>query len=271
MATQPNTNPARFAHKSPSAFRANGADTIRETDFRPEAVVGPDDIPVISGSKDFEDFIYLLSHDLRNSVRALLEVPQWIKEDLVEGGQLITGSLSSNLGLLENHARRLDRMLVDLLAYSRVGRKQSMQSIYLDYALETVILELNPPSDFKITSDLKCKTVRMGEQDVLTLISALISNAIKHHDQKSGSVHISSRQDGNKCVICVRDDGPGIPEEFRAKIFDAMTTLKPRDEIEGSGMGLAIVRKIVDLYSGELIWPENDSGNGTALEIHVPI
>lgn len=82
-----------------------------------------------NGSKEFEDFIYLLSHDVRNSVRALVEVPQWIKEDLIANGHSISGSLAENMELMDTHTRRLDRMLTDLLVYSRVGRMQAMRSI----------------------------------------------------------------------------------------------------------------------------------------------
>lgn len=224
-----------------------------------------------SGAKSFEEFVYLLSHDVRNSVRALVEVPQWIKEDLTAEGHSIHGSLAENFDLMETHTRRLDRMFVDLLVYSRVGKRQTVKPIDLSEAIEQTLAQLKPPSEFQVTCDLKYQVLRFGDQDILTLLSALISNAIKHHHRDGGNIHISSRKEGSECAICIHDDGPGIPEKSRARVFDVMTTLKSRDEVEGSGMGLAITRKIVEHYGGSLGWQAHEHGKGLALEMRIPI
>ena len=89
-------------------------------------------------SRDFEDFIYLISHDVRNSVRALIEVPVWITEDLQDEGYKIQGQLAEHIGLMNTHTRRLDRMLNDLLVYSRIGRMQ----LPVDVDLAEVPLEV---------------------------------------------------------------------------------------------------------------------------------
>lgn len=208
---------------------------------------------------------------MRNSVRALLELPQWIKEDLVEDGRFTGDNLIENFDLMEVHTRRLDRMLIDLLAYSRVGRNQNIRSMDIAEAVENVVEQIAPPKGFVITQDLKCQTVQMGEQDIMTLLSAVISNAVKHHDQHSGTIDISSWQDENTCVICIQDDGPGIADKYQNRVFDAMTILKPRDEVEGSGMGLAIVRKVVESYGGQVNWTAAKPGYATALEIRMGI
>jgi signal transduction histidine kinase len=218
-------------------------------------------------SQDFEEFVQLLSHDVRNSVRALFELPQWIKEDLIAEGYLIDGSLAENFDLMEIHTRRLDQMLLDLLTYSRVGCKQTVQSVSLVDAIQHVCAQLSIPKGFQITSNLKCKSIHMGDRDILTLLSALVSNAIKHHDRDDGAIHISSRQSGDECIISVHDDGPGIPEQHRSRVFDVMTTLNSRDEVEGSGMGLAIVRKIVEFYGGHFGWAMTDGDRHTCLEM----
>ena len=119
--------------------------------------------------------------------------------------------------------------------------------------------------------DLKCSDIRMGDRDILTLFSALISNAIKHHDQREGHLRISTARKSGDCVITVTDDGPGIPEKYRDRVFEVMTTLKPRDEIEGSGMGLALVRKIVDIYGGEIAWLATPEERGTSIQLRFPV
>ena len=239
--------------------------------LKPNVRDGLNEALIASGSRDFEDLIYLLSHDVRNSVRALLEVPAWIEEDLIEAGHKITGSLAENLELVNTHTRRLDRMLIDLLVHSRVGRKQTVKSVDLAEAIDLVVEQMILPSGFTFETDLKCKSVRVGDRDILTLLSALISNAIKHHDRKEGLIRVTSFRDSTQCVLTVSDDGPGIPAKHREAVFDAMMTLRPRDEVEGSGMGLAIVRKIVDLYGGRMRWANETADRGAMLEIGLPI
>ena len=110
--------------------------------------VAQDSTGTTSASKGFEEFVYLLSHDVRNSIRALVEVPQWIKEDLIAEGHAIQGSTAENFELMDTHTRRLDRMFADLLAYSRVGSKQTVQSVDLMIAVDQVLSQLNIPAGF---------------------------------------------------------------------------------------------------------------------------
>lgn len=222
-------------------------------------------------SQDIEDFIYLISHDVRSSVRALLELPQWIKEDLEEAGFTVDGQVESSIELMNRHTGRLDRMLVDLLTFSRVGRMQATREIDLNEALDDVLDELTVPSGFQIVRALDCHSVVIGERDILTLFTALISNAIKHHDKPSGKIVITSSIKDGKLRLAVADDGPGIPEEFRNRVFGAMTTLRPRDEVEGSGMGLANVRKIATHYHGSAGIGPSPYGRGLLVEVFLPI
>lgn len=220
-------------------------------------------------TEEFENFIYILSHDVRNSVRALIEIPWWIKEDLVANGHQIDENLAENLALLDRYSQRLDRMLSDLLAYSRVGRIQSIETISLADALDDVKDQLRVPSGFTIQDRLACHMIQMGERDARLLLHVLLENAIKHHDASSGSVTITSRQVGQKCLIEVEDDGPGIAEKHRDKIFETMTTLQPRDVVEGSGMGLAIARKIARFYGGELKLMPSLNDRGTVMQFSI--
>jgi signal transduction histidine kinase len=98
---------------------------------------------------------------------------------------------------------------------------------------------------------LDCTSLVIGDRDILTLLNALIVNAFKHHPKDSGIIIITSENRGKSIEITVSDDGLGIPDEYSERVFAAMTTLKPRDEVEGSGMGLANVRKIARIYGGD--------------------
>lgn len=220
-------------------------------------------------SQDIEDFIYLISHDVRSSVRALLELPNWISEDLEEAGFPMKGQVAASIDLMNRHTSRLDRMLVDLLTFSRIGRMQSVQTLSLDAILDQVLEELDLPSAFVVSRDLKNTQITIGNRDVLTLLSALINNAARHHDKALGKIHLAARRDGSDIVINVSDDGPGIAEDFRERVFGAMITLRPRDEVEGSGMGLTNVRKIADFYHGSAQIVPSVYGGGCCIEVRI--
>ncbi len=217
-------------------------------------------------SQDFEDFIYLISHDVRNSVRALIEVPQWIAEDLRDAGVQVTGSVAENIDLMNIHTRRLDRMLADLLVYSRIGRLQDMVRVDLMDAWDSVRQEVAVPRSVRVETDLGQPGLLFGERDIMTLLTALLSNAVRHRDGDTTLVRFTSRQEGDETVLTFQDNGPGIALQFREKAFSAMATLKSRDEVEGSGMGLAHVRKIVEAYGGQIRWLDLTGGRGVGFE-----
>ena len=221
-------------------------------------------------SQDIEDFIYLISHDVRGSVRALLELPQWIAEDLEDAGIKVEGPVASSIELMNRHTGRLDRMLVDLLTYSRIGRMQDVHEIALDDALDEVLEEMSVPSGFTVVRALDCPTVHMGDRDLLTLLNALIVNGFKHHDRSRGRIIVGSHRENDRIVLTVTDDGPGIPAEYCERVFGPMTTLRPRDEVEGSGMGLANVRKIAVHYGGHTVIAPSLHGRGSQVQVYLP-
>lgn len=227
--------------------------------------------PKSRDSEDIDDFIYLISHDVRASVRALLELPQWIKEDLEEAGIATDGAVGSSIDLMNRHTGRLDRMLVDLLAFSRVGRMQGIQTLDMDATLDEVLDEMHVPQEFRITREFDCTAITMGERDLPTMLNALISNAIKHHDRNSGRIHLRSWQEGAEVAISVSDDGPGIDEAFHERVFAPMTTLRPRDEVEGSGMGLAKTRKIARHYGGNARIETSPFGRGISVVVRIAV
>ncbi|MEM6303939.1 MAG: HAMP domain-containing sensor histidine kinase [Pseudomonadota bacterium] len=220
-------------------------------------------------SQDMEDFIYLISHDVRASVRALLELPQWIQEDLETSGVKINAQVAGSIEMMNRHTGRLDRMLVDLLAHSRVGRMQTKKQLNLALVLEEVLQDTAIPSGFRVEHDLVCDSVVMGESDLPILLRDLVSNAIKHHDKPGGRLLLQTRREGAMVRISASDDGPGIAPEFHDRVFAPMTTLRPRDEVEGSGMGLAKVSKIAAHYGGDVAIKPSPFGRGLRIDVRV--
>ncbi len=238
-----------------------------------QAVANRAPTPVESDPSDqeFEKFIYLISHDVRASVRALIELPQWIEEDLMEDGRDLPPTVARSIQMMNTHTFRLDRMLNDLLVHSRISRMQTFRANDLNVAVDTALEKVTVPEGFKIERDLNGHSVYMGERDVLTLLEAAISNSIKHHDRESGTIRISAQVGSGELILEISDDGPGIETQFREKVFEAMAMLKPRDEVEGTGMGLTHIRKIAEDCGGGAEWLEVETDRGSRLEIRLPL
>lgn len=219
---------------------------------------------------DVDGLIYIISHDVRNSMRALIEIPQWIAEDMAEAGFRPDQNTQSNLNLMTTHARRLDRMMHDLLVFSRVGRMQDVRNVNVPDAVETVISQTALPRGFSLETRFSAETVSIGERDVLTLISALLSNAARHAARPDIKARISTSTSHNEFNLVMEDNGPGIPPEHRDRVFEAMQTLQPRDEVEGSGMGLAIIQKIARTYGGTVVADQSDDLGGARIDVRMP-
>ena len=217
-------------------------------------------------NKELDQFAYSASHDLKAPLRAIDNLARWMAED---AGAVLPEQTRADLALMQQRIARMERLLDDLLAYSRVGRVSlKPETIDLGSLVREVIALLSPPETF---------TFQLGDFPTLTTYKApleqvfrnLIGNAIKHHDRLDGRVEISAREEGSCVEFTVRDDGPGIPPEFHEQIFQMFQTLKPRDEVEGSGMGLALVRKLVENQGGT-IHLESRPGEGSAFRFVWP-
>jgi len=186
-------------------------------------------------------------------------------------GVKVDGQVADTIGLMNRHTGRLDRMLVDLLTYSRVGRMQDTKAVNLDSCIDEVLDELALPAGFHLTRKLDVSSIVLGERDAMILMNALLTNAIKHHDRAECRIVVTTEQVGGHVVLTVSDDGPGIPGPFRERVFGAMTTLRPRDEVEGSGMGLANVRKISQQYGGVARISDSPYGRGVSVSVELPL
>ncbi len=203
-------------------------------------------------NSELDDFAYVASHDLKAPLRVIENVSHWLEEDL---GEKLDEESQENMQLLRSRVKRMDRLLDDLLEYSRIGRKMDThysEFVKGDKLLHDIVLLIDMPKHFTLTISpefSKFKFIRMPLQLILL---NLISNAIKHHDKDTGSIEVDITEQADDYVFSVKDDGPGIDPTYHQKIFKMFQTLKPRDRVEGSGMGLAIVRKHIELWGGQI-------------------
>jgi PAS domain S-box-containing protein len=219
---------------------------------------------LVRSNNDLEQFAYVASHDLKAPLRAIELLVQWIKEGL-EGYD--ANNVQQNLELLTRRTTRLHRLLDDLLEYSRAGRKVGD---YVETDTHALVLDaiqlLNPPATIEVVIKGRLPTFYTYAAPLEQVLYNLIGNAIKHHPAPQGRVTVSCEEAEQHYLFAVEDDGAGIPMEYADKVFEMFQTLRPRDKVEGSGMGLAIVNRIVQWQHGRVWFEPAPGGKGTVFK-----
>ncbi len=197
---------------------------------------------------DLEQFAYVASHDLRAPLRGITNLAEWIEEDLRDGQSDRT---RHHLAQLRARARRMEALIDDLLKYARAGRESSAIATVDTAALIGELASLlGPPEGFRVIVAPDMPVFRTNQAPLEQVFRNLIGNAIKHHDRPNGRVTVSVCERGPFYEFCVADDGPGIPERFRDRLFQMFQRLGSRDQVEGTGIGLALVKRIVEGHGG---------------------
>lgn len=210
-------------------------------------------------NKELDQFAYITSHDLRAPLRAISNLSQWIEEDI---GESFTDETREQMQLLRNRVKRMDGLIEGILEYSRVGRI-GIPSEKVDMAelLGEVIDSLSPPEGFTINIPSGLPVFTIQRLSLFQVFSNLVGNAVKYRDKPDGTVNITIEDAGDFYQFAVCDDGPGIAPEYHEKVFVIFQTLQPRDEVESTGVGLTLVKKIINEQGGD-IWLESEAGAG---------
>lgn len=216
-------------------------------------------------NQDLEQFSYVASHDLKTPLNGIKQLVGWIEEDCID---VLPEESKQYLKLLKQRTERMIKLLQDLLDYSRINQLDSgFESVNLREMVKGIFDLLGVPDSFAcVAPDVSLIIPRIPLEIVLR---NLISNAVKHHDQVAGKIEVSYESSANMHVIRVQDDGPGIPVELQDKALEMFRTLRPRDQVEGSGMGLAIVKRIVEHHNG-MFFIDPAAVKGTVLIIKFP-
>jgi signal transduction histidine kinase len=238
------------------------ADTARETAERAAAATA-------EAYRELDQFAYVASHDLKAPLRGIANLAQWIRDDL---GETLPEQSAEHLGLLQGRVHRMEALIEGILAYSRAGRVVGKLQRIDTGALVGEIVELLAPPPGVTISVAKDMPVLDAERVPLEQVFMnLIGNAVKYAgaDRQEAHVSVSWRDLGEAFEFAVQDDGPGIAPEFHERIWAIFQTLAARDKVEGTGIGLSVVKKVIETRGGR-VSVESAPGRGATFRFTWP-
>jgi PAS domain S-box-containing protein len=201
-------------------------------------------------NQELDQFAYVASHDLKAPLRGIANLSQWIEEDL---GENVPPDVSEKMTLVRGRVQRLEALIDGILQYSRAGRMRSgVEDVDVELLLKDVVELLAPPPEVVVTIEPGMPTIRTERTPLQQVFMNLINNAIKYNRHPGARITVSSRDTGNMHAFSVTDNGPGIEPEYHERIFGIFQTLESRDRVEGTGIGLSVVKKTVELHGGSI-------------------
>ena len=216
---------------------------------------------------EMQDFAHVIAHDLKSPIRGIGTLATWLCEDLHAD---LDEKARKTISLLFNRAERLNKVLEGILRYSGIGRLDAgPETIDTNELVDEIISDLELPQNIKITVMDHMPTITCERSRISQVFHNILSNAIKYMDKPNGMIEVGCTPQDDRCCFYVRDNGPGIAPQHQEKIFELFETLHGFDTADSMGLGLALVKKIVDLSKGR-VWLESEPGKGSTFFFTLP-
>lgn len=217
-------------------------------------------------NNELEQFAHITSHDLKTPIRGISSLATFIEEDL-KAGQ--TSEVFNHLNIIQGEVERLENLINGILNYSKIG-KITLEAIDLD----TMVREefktrktTHKTAIFRVKN--KLPVIIGDEVQISQVVANLISNAINHNDKEICEVYVSSTETSKFYEIVFEDNGPGIDPKYHQKIFEVFQSLQEEDTYESTGIGLSIVKKVIEKHKGTINITSNDK-LGAKFSIYYP-
>ncbi|MFQ5866187.1 MAG: ATP-binding protein [bacterium] len=218
-------------------------------------------------NQELKDFAYIVSHDLKAPLRAIGSLANWIATDYADK---FDKEGKEQINLLIGRVKRMHDLIDGVLQYSRVGRiKEESGEVNLNNVVTEVTDMIAPTDNITIKVETELPSVWCEKTRIAQVFQNLLSNAVKYMDKPNGEIKIGCVEDDGYWKFHVADNGPGIDKKYFKKIFQIFQTLNPRDKVESTGIGLTLVKKIVEMYGGN-IWVESKMGHGSTFYFTLP-
>jgi light-regulated signal transduction histidine kinase (bacteriophytochrome) len=218
-------------------------------------------------NREFRDFAYIVSHDLKAPLRGIKSLVEWISADYADK---LDENGKEQMKMLTKCVERMHNLIEGVLQYSRVTRDEGeLASVNLNELVTQVIDSIAPPENVSIKIANELPTIRFEPTRITQVFQNLLGNAVKYMDKPQGQVTVWCAEEDGCWKFSICDNGPGIDEKHFERIFQMFQTLRARDEMESTGVGLTIVRKIVEMHGGK-IWVESKSGEGSTFYFTIP-
>lgn len=220
-----------------------------------------------SANDELSNFAYAVSHDLKAPLRGIAALADWMATDYADR---FDDEGREHMRLLISRVHRMGSLIDGILQYSRLGREGGqLRLVDLNAALAETLDLLSPPPSVFVTVAPGLPMIWTEPTRIRQVFHNLISNAIKHMDKPQGLVAVSWGEQDAFWRISVADNGPGIEQRHFERIFQLFQTLAPRDRVESTGVGLALVKRIVEMLGGR-VWLESVPGEGSTFHFTIP-
>lgn len=210
-------------------------------------------------NKDLDQFAYIVSHDLKAPLRAISSLSSWLEEDLSAS---LTNETKDNFLLLQSRVRRMENLINGILAYSRAVKTQQLENVDTRLLVNEIIHSLDCPQHIHIDVENGLPFITTERVKLEQVLTNLISNAVKYQNKENGRIKISCVDFEDWVQFSIEDNGMGIAKNYHDKIFKIFQTLEEKINSENTGIGLAIVKKIVEEQQGK-IWVESQQHTGS--------